>query len=132
MVLMGSDTYPFRSMGENCMLLLSSSSVRPPDARRRSLCVQKAYARVLRAYSSSNRERRAATWLRPGPPRASRQSEDEEGDKEPLLLLEAGDISSILERHSSRLETTSENSGLSSGQEFQPLIRSAEMGLGME
>lgn len=48
---------------------------------------------MLRAYSSSKRERRAATWLRPGPPRPSRQSEEEEGDREPLLLLEAGDIS---------------------------------------
>lgn len=57
------------------------------------LWLQKTWARVLRAYSSSKRERRAATWLRPGPPRPSRQSEEEEGDSEPLLLLEAGDIS---------------------------------------
>lgn len=47
----------------------------------------------MSAYSSSKRDRSAATWLRPGPPRPSRQSEEEEGDREPLLLLEAGDIS---------------------------------------
>lgn len=57
------------------------------------LCDHTAYARAFKAYSSSKRLRSAATWLRPGPPRAARQSEDEEGDREPLLLLEAGDIS---------------------------------------
>lgn len=31
---------PFRSMGENCIFLLSSSSERPPDARRRSLKIK--------------------------------------------------------------------------------------------
>lgn len=56
------------------------------------LCDQAAYARAFKAYSSSKRLRSAATWLRPGPPRATRQSEEEEGDSEPLLLLEAGDI----------------------------------------
>lgn len=54
---------------------------------------------MLRAYSSSKRERRAATWLRPGPPRPSRQSEEEDGDREPLLLLEAGDISCHTHAH---------------------------------
>lgn len=56
---------------------------------------QAAGARAFSAYSSSKRERSAATWLRPGPPRATRQSEDEDGDSDPLLLLEAGDISWI-------------------------------------
>lgn len=52
---------------------------------------------VFRAYSNSKRLRKAATWLRPGPPLFPRQSEEEDGERDPLLLLDAGDISWVKE-----------------------------------